>query len=239
MLEGQCVAVVIPAHNEEPFIRQVVLSIPAFVDHAIVVDDGSDDATLAQVCAELRPGLHCIRHATRRGVGAAILQGYDLALRLGADVVAVMAGDGQMDPDDLRTLLMPALKGEADYVKGNRLAHPEVRRRMPKARWLGNRIFSTLTRWLTGLAIEDSQCGYTAITAKTLRALPLEKIWRSYGYTNSLLGELAFGGFAVREVVVRPRYGEEQSGLRAHHVMVVIPWVLLRIGGRRLRAAFA
>jgi hypothetical protein len=89
-------------------------------------------------------------------VGAAIVTGYGRALAAGADLVAVMAGDAQMDPADLPRLLDPLVEGRADYAKGNRLAHPEVWRAMPAVRLVGNALLTRFTRWATGLRVSDS-----------------------------------------------------------------------------------
>jgi hypothetical protein len=131
-----------------------------------------------------------------------------------------MAGDGQMDPADLASVLVPVLRGAADYVKGNRFLHAE-RNRMPFGRRLAGKVLAGLTRRATGLAIDDSQCGYTAISAQALRSLPLDELWPRYGYPNDLLGLLAAAGLRVAEVAVRPIYADEASGIRPWHALVV------------------
>ncbi|HEY4058203.1 MAG TPA: glycosyltransferase family 2 protein, partial [Kofleriaceae bacterium] len=133
------VAVVIPAFNEERAIGETVATVPAWVDDVIVVDDCSADETrknagLAAARAGRTTGFEVIRHAANSGVGRAITTGYRRALAVGADVAVVMAGDGQMDPDDLPALLEPIAEGRADYVKGNRFRHPAIWSTMPATR---------------------------------------------------------------------------------------------------------
>ena len=45
MMGEHTVGVVIPAHNEERHIKDVLETLPAVVDYAVVVDDGSTDQT--------------------------------------------------------------------------------------------------------------------------------------------------------------------------------------------------
>src|SRR4051812_18210030 len=144
MFRGRVVAVVIPAFNEADKVAATIGTVPAFVDHIIVVDDGSADATAA--VAQRAPGVEVIVHDRNRGVGAAITTGYARALELGAQATAVMAGDGQMDPADLSRLLAPVVDGHADYAKGNRFAWPGNWRAMPAVRLIGGAVVSLLTR---------------------------------------------------------------------------------------------
>jgi hypothetical protein len=172
-------------------------------------------------------------------VGAAIVTGYEEAFARGADVCAVMAGDGQMDPADLAHLLSPVLRGEAAYAKGDRLSFPGARGAMPITRWLGNLVLARLTALAIGLPVRDSQCGYTALTREAARELPLHKLWSGYGYPNDLLGMLSERNLPVSEVVVRPVYGDEESGIRLWHALFVVPFVLLRAFARRVRHALS
>ncbi len=239
MLERARIAVVVPAHNEEAWIAETVSRMPSFVDHVVVVDDASRDATAAEAARPGDPRVEVIRHADNRGVGAAIVTGYRRALALGAGVTAVMAGDGQMHPDDLAPLLLPVVRGAADYVKGNRLAHPGVFRAMPPARLAGTAALAWLTRHAAGLdRLADSQCGFTAVSAGALAALgpDLDALWPRYGYPNDLIGALARRGQRIGEVVVRPVYRGEASGLRPWH-LATIGYVIGRVAYRRLAAA--
>ncbi|MFW5739005.1 MAG: glycosyltransferase family 2 protein, partial [Myxococcota bacterium] len=234
MLEGACIAVVVPAHDESALIRQVLDTIPAFVDHVIVVDDASRDDTVAIALKHPDPRVHVLRHPVNRGVGAAIATGYRIAVDAGAHIVAVMAGDGQMDPADLPSVVRPVLDRVADYVKGVRLQHPDIHR-MPLPRRVGTKVFGWATRHALGLpALTDSQCGYTAISADAIRKLDLQTLWPRFGYPNDLLGQLAMRGLRVAEVPVRPIYGQEKSELRARHALV-IAWLIGRAAWRTRR----
>lgn len=244
MLERARIAVVVPAHDEEAWIAETVRLMPAFVDHVIVVDDASADGTAREAlrAAGAPPALHArvevIRHADNRGVGAAIVTGYRRARALGADVVAVMAGDGQMHPDDLAAVVLPVARGDADYIKGNRLAYPGAWRTMPTARLAGTAALAWLTRHAAGLdRLSDSQCGFTAISAAALDALggDLEALWPRYGYPNDLLGALALRGQRIGEAVVRPVYRGEASGLRPWH-LASIGFIIGRVAYRRFAA---
>ena len=106
MFQEHRVSVVIPAHDEELLIERVVSGIPELVDHIIVVDDASSDRT-AEILRGLKvrygERLVVIRHPRNQGVGGAIVTGYEAALQIAREqhMVAVMAGDAQMDPEDL------------------------------------------------------------------------------------------------------------------------------------------
>src|SRR6266545_4721093 len=95
------IAVVVPAFNEATHIALTLRSIPRYVDRVVVVDDGSSDTTAIEVLRLNETRIDLVRHATNRGVGQALCTGYAKAFATGADIAAVMAGDGQMHPDDL------------------------------------------------------------------------------------------------------------------------------------------
>ena len=231
MIEDCRVAVVVPARDEARHSAAVVGSMPSFVDAIIVVDDGSRDDTATRAAVAGAP-VEIVRHARSRGVGAALTSGYRRALERGDDIIAVMAGDGQMDPDDLAAVVAPVAAGDADYVKGNRLGHPDVGRVMPVARRLGTTLLGRLTALATGVPLGDSQCGYTAIAARALKRVDVGAMWPRYGYPNDLLGMVAAAGLRVGEVTVRPVYRDERSGLRAYHV-ATISWLIARAAWRR------
>ncbi len=224
MLLGARVMVVVPAYDEAPRIGRVLRAMPAFVDRVLVVDDASGDDTAARARAIGDPRVEVIVHPKNRGVGSAIASGYRHALTMAGepnDAFAVMAGDGQMDPDDLHRVVEPVARGDTDYVKGNRFLASEVARAMPASRRLGGLAFSWLTARATGLPISDSQCGYTALSRAACLQLDLDGLWHGFGYPNDLLGQLAVRGLRIAEVVVRPVYADEKSKLRLWHVPVI------------------
>ena len=238
MLDDAIVAVVVPARNEERLISEVLKGVPSWVDRVIVVDDGSDDGT-AGVVKRGFPAVELITHEQCRGVGAAIRSGYFWCLDHGVDVVAVMAGDNQMNPRELQSLVQPIIRGEFDYVKGNRLTHPDVTRVMPWLRRIGTRALAVLTSWVSGVhGIQDAQCGYTAVRAESLQRIELTSLYPRYGYPNDLVVMLARTGARVAERPVTPIYASESSGLRPMLAIFTHSYVLIRawwLRGRRAR----
>ncbi|RAL23097.1 glycosyl transferase [Lujinxingia litoralis] len=235
MFEAKRVAVVVPAYCEAAILPRTLAGLPAYVDDVIVVDDGSPDATfeVARGLAAREARVEVVRLGFNYGVGRAIVSGYERALQLGADVVVVMAADDQMDPRDLPDVIAPVARGEADYVKGNRLRHDEIGR-MPPLRRAGTWALGRLTSVVSGLeGLEDTQCGYTAIGRAMLERLPLGELYPRYGYPNDMLIRLAERGARVAQPVVRPVYADEVSGLKITKVIGPISGILMRGAWRR------
>ena len=240
MLEEKQVAVVVPAHDEETLIATTIAGIPGFVDRIYVVDDASADATAERAAEVEDPRVAVITHERNRGVGAAIVTGYERAVADGADVVAVMAGDNQMDPGDLETLVRPVARGELDYAKANRLFTGQAWDLIPRTRYIGNAVLSLLTKIASGYwHIADSQSGYTAISAEMVRALDLDRVYTGYGFPNDLLVHLNVWNARVRDFQSRPVYGVgERSGIRYRKVVPRISWLLVKGFFWRLREKY-
>jgi len=240
MLEGKSVAVVVPAHDEEQLVATTLSGIPGFVDRIIVVDDGSRDATAERARALGDARVEILAHERRRGVGAAIVTGYKRALDEGMDVTCVMAADNQMDPGDLAALASPVARGELDYAKANRLFTGQAWTLIPRTRYIGNAVLSMLTKIASGYwHVADSQSGYTAIGRDMLAQLDLDRVYPGYGFPNDFLVHLNVWNARVRDFPSRPVYGVgERSGIRYHHVVPRISWLLLKGFFWRLREKY-
>lgn len=132
------------AGNIGRLVEETYEVIPADVlAEVIVVDDGSDDATPAEIKSLIRsskyPGLRYLRHASRSGQSTALRTGI---LAAQSPVIAQMDGDGQNDPRDIPKLLAllaepntegPALVGG---VRTERKAEGSKRFASKAANWI-------------------------------------------------------------------------------------------------------
>lgn len=167
-----------------------------------------------------------INHIDNGGVGAAIATGYKWCKDHSIDCTAVMAGDGQMDPNELESICLPVVEEGVDYVKGNRLIHRSAWLVIPRIRFFGNSILSILTKVASGYwHVSDTQTGYTALSNSALNAIRLYDIYKSYGMPNDMLVKLNIAFCAMREVEIKPVYNVgEQSKMK---IMKVIPTVTI------------
>lgn len=229
MYKDRKIHVVVPAHNEEKLIGKTISTMPDYVDRIIVVDDCSKDATYnvaRSFIEKLGTRLIIIKHKRNQGVGAAIVTGYKKALSEKADVVAVMAGDAQMDPKQLSRLIDPIVADKADYTKGNRLFSKEIEK-MPRKRQRGNAILTLLTKIASGYwEVIDPQNGYSAASRKVLETIDLDRIHKRYGYCNDILVKLNIYNFRVMDVEMPPVYGEEKSGIKVRSYTFKMSWLL-------------
>ena len=240
MLEAKRVAVVVPAHNEAELIVATLQGIPEFVDRIYVVDDASTDETAERARTVGDSRVDVIVHDRNRGVGAAIVTGYKRALADGIDATAVMAGDNQMDPDELEELALPVVRGELDYAKANRLFTGSAWTLIPRSRYLGNAVLSFLTKIASVYwHVADSQAGFTVLSLRVLRLLDLDRIYTSYGFPNDMLVHLNVWNARVRDFPSRPIYGVgERSGIRIRRVVPRISWLLWKGFFWRLREKY-
>lgn len=242
MYKDKIITVVVPAHNEASQIQHVIESMPKFIDRIVIVDDCSADETsvVVQNLLDDYPKVHLIRHEVNQGVGGAIATGYKWARDENTDVAVVMAGDGQMDPDDLPALLDPVVEGRADYSKGDRLTTGDAYKNIPKVRYFGNSILTLLTKIASGYwHVTDSQTGYTAINKKALHTIDWDKMYKRYGQPNDLLVKLSIYDFRVVDVPIRPVYNVgEKSGIRVKKVMFTMSWLLIKLFFWRIKEKY-
>jgi glycosyltransferase involved in cell wall biosynthesis len=223
------IGVVIPAYNEENLIQRTLTSIPGYVDRVYLIDDASTDATRERVKEYKDHRIILICHPENRGVGASIATGYKQALRDGLDIVAVMAGDNQMDPKYLPYLLDPIVWKAAEYTKGNRLVRPELRKGMSPWRSFGNSLLTYFTKMSSGyFEMIDPQNGYTAISRRALQKLDLDTIYNGYGYCNDILAKLNVAGVKVLDVIIPARYADEKSKIRYGAYILRVSWLLVK-----------
>ncbi|MCG3175846.1 MAG: hypothetical protein MOGMAGMI_00782 [Candidatus Omnitrophica bacterium] len=233
MYRGLRVAVVVPAYQEADQLPAVLRAIPDHADSVVVVDDGSADGTERSVLDRARDDdrIVLLRHERNLGPGAAVISGYRWALTRGFDAIAVIDGDGQIDPSLLPLVLDPIASGTADYAKGDRLSSADSRRHTPRLRLIGNLLLTALTRRLSGYAeLSDSQNGFSAISARALRAFDWDLAHRGYGRPLQTLTWLGRAGFRLAQVPHPSRYGVgERSKMRLGRDVFVILGLLLRL----------
>jgi glycosyltransferase involved in cell wall biosynthesis len=235
MFKGLSIAVVVPAHNEEALIAQTVTSMPELVDHIVVVDDASTDATGEKATATADPRLELIRHEQNKGVGGAILTGHRRAIDLGADVAVVMAGDAQMDPEYLPQLLDPICDDGYDFTKADRFFGFDSFQGMPRYRVVGNVVVGFLAKASTGYwNLFDPLNGYTATRTSALERLPLERIRADYAFECDILVYLNTIRARAKDVPIPAVYGDERSGIRLFRDARRLLWSLFKGFWRRI-----
>ncbi len=262
MYKGKRIGVVVTAYDEAAFVGRVIETVPAFVDRIYAVDDASPDeswAVIRRTAERLNERAESesadpavavadggddrrvvpIRHEENRGYGAAVKTGYRRAVEDGMDVVAVMNGDGQMDPAILDRIVDPVAAGEADYAKGNRLRSPADRAEMSTFRLFGNAVLTGLSKFASGYwSIGDPQNGYTAISREAIEELDLEAITDQYGFLNHVLTHLNVADRRVADVPMSAVYGDEESSIRYVPFVRFVSLLLLRSFCWRLKTKY-
>ena len=178
MYRGLSVIAIAPVLNEEVKIGEVVRRTPRpLVDCLLVVDDGSTDRS-AEVALSLGARVHSMGRVA--GVGAAIREGYRVAVEEGFDVAVVMAGNNKDSPEEIPILLDPIVERRADFVQGSRfLKRDRNFGPMPFYRRVATRVHPLLFSWVAGRRVTESTNGFRAIRKEVLAdpRLDLDQKW--------------------------------------------------------------
>ena len=194
--QSASVSVVIAAYNEAPVIGSVVCDALRAVPSAevVVVDDGSTDDTGGVAAGA---GARVVQLQTNAGKGAAVRRGL---MEARGDVIVLIDGDGQDDPAEIPWLI-EALRPDVDLVVGSRfIGRFEPGAITPVNHW-GNRFLTAMINLLFSTALTDTQAGFKAFRAETLRRVNLSA--QRFDIEVDLLGGLLRAGGRVVEVPVR------------------------------------
>jgi glycosyltransferase involved in cell wall biosynthesis len=218
---------VIAAYNEDRFIGSVVLKAQRYVDHIIVVDDGSTDQT--PFVAE-QAGAVVIRHEHNRGKAEAVNTGLQRAREMNAALVILMDADGQHDPAEIPALIAPIEAGQVDLVVGSRFLG--VRSRIPRWRVMGQHVLTLATNIASGVSLSDSQSGFRALSHKALQTLSFRP---NGGF--SIESEMQFliqqHRLLVQEIPVSMTYAEGPKRNPFAHGLQVINGIIALVSQHR------
>jgi dolichol-phosphate mannosyltransferase len=221
----ETIAVIIPCYRVRRHILEVLSGIPASVSKVYVVDDACPEQTGQYVLEHSQdPRVQVLFHPQNLGVGGATLSGYKAAYEAGVDILVKVDGDGQMDLILLPSLIEPIISGQADYCKGNRFFDPHYLTAMPRVRILGNLVLSFAAKLSSGYwDVMDPTNGYTALAAPIYPLLNAERIEQRYFFESDMLFRLGLVQAVVRDVPMRPKYGNEASSLSLAKTIVEFP----------------
>lgn len=200
----------IPAHNEVLTVRKIVDQAAHFVDRVIVVDDGSTDGT-----SQSLEGADCIvlRGEENLGKGHRLVEGFDHAFSLGAEVVVTLDADQQHDPNDIPAFLSAHVGRPDALILGDRSGDME---NMIPYRRKGIKFGNFFIGWACNQAIKDAQCGMRAYPRSFWRKVKVpEKYTTGFMYETSALMYAAKEGMRFFYVPVKARY--EGYVLRPSH----------------------
>ena len=188
MISTKKIALVIPCYKVSKQLKQVLLHLPEFIDDIIVIDDACPENSGKIATNLAKDNIHIIEHEENQGVGGAVISGYRKAISLQSDIIVKLDGDGQMDPDQIATLVQPILNNTADYTKGNRFHDFEALKAMPKTRLFGNSLLSFIIKAASGYwHMMDPTNGFCAISRKALQSIHLNKIDKRYFFETEML----------------------------------------------------
>ena len=197
---------VIPAYNEgERLAGTVEICLP-YVDHLVVVDDGSTDKNF--VAPPSNNKVTFLRHCINRGQGAALRTGTEAALKLGADIIVHLDADGQHDPSDIAVLIDPIKNNEADIVFGSRFMGIEPAG-MPFKRRLLIRGIRFFNLWVLGIpkSLTDPQSGLRAMNARAARLIQFNQ--DRMAHASEILQLVTRSTLRWKEVPAHVRYTQE------------------------------
>ena len=216
MLLGKRIVVVMPAYHAGRTLAATWRDLPReVIDDIIVVDDASDDDTVA-VARSL--ALDVILHPRNTGYGGNQKTCYREALARGADIVVMVHPDYQYDPRLVTPMAGMIASGVYEMVIGSRiLGGGALKGGMPLWKYVANRLLTLFENLLLGAKLSEYHSGYRAFSRSLLDAVPWAQNSNDFVFDNEILAQAIVGGFRIGEISVPTRYFPDASSIDFVH----------------------
>ena len=199
------ITVGIPAYNEEKNIASIIVKLKKIVDTIIVCNDGSNDST-SEIAKNL--GVIVIDHSKNLGYGAGIHSIFRKAREINSDVLVTIDADGQHRIEDIKKVVEPIEKGEADLIIGSRFLDT-TQKQIPKYRKIGIKLITKVTNSSLKNKITDSQSGFRAYSKNVVSKLNVSDT--GMGISTEILIKSSAHGFRIAEVPITVLYDGDTS----------------------------
>ena len=213
MINEKKIVVVMPAYNAEKTLEKTFNEIPFdIVDEVIIVDDFSNDNTLAE--AKKLGIQHVIVHEQNKGYGANQKTCYKKALDLGADIVIMLHPDYQYTPKLIHSIAYLISNGLYPVVLGSRiLGKGALKGGMPYYKYLANRFLTAFQNIMIDAKLSEYHTGYRAYSKEVLEAINFEENSDDFVFDNELLSQILYAGFEIAEITCPTKYFAEASSI--------------------------
>lgn len=213
MINNKSITVVMPAYNAEKTLERTYQALPLeIIDQVIVVDDASQDRTVA--IGETLPGVQVIQHAENAGYGANQKTCYKAALDGGADVVIMVHPDYQYQPELCGAMASMIAFGTYDCVLGSRiLGSTALRGGMPAYKYIANRLLTLFQNLILGCKLSEYHTGFRAFSRPVLESLPLTKNSDDFVFDNQMLIQIINRTYSIGEISCPTRYDPDSSSI--------------------------
>ncbi|MDQ3008761.1 MAG: glycosyltransferase family 2 protein [bacterium] len=235
MSKGKKIVVVVTAYKVEdllePTINRIDSALWKKISTVLIINDCSPDETL-QVAKRLRkkfPKITIINKSINEGYAQAQKTGYLKALKMGADIVVLLHGDGQYAPEELSKLLKPLERNVADIVQGSRiLGGGALAGGMPLYKYVANRILSTLENLAFSMNLAEYHSGYMLYSRKALETIPFQRLSDTFHFDGEMLIMGKICGLKILQLPIPTTYAGETSSLKPIPYGVVVLKTILR-----------
>lgn len=241
MKNKYALSVVIPAYNEAERLPRTLEKIGQFLSgfikksEVIVVDDGSNDQTVAKVealIADYPLPLKIIRQPQNQGKGAAVKKGIEASE---GDFILLMDADSSTDISQLPALW--SKRGAAIIIGSRYIRAGSIKRRQSLTRRLISRLGNWLIRTLTGLSLADTQNGFKLLAGSSARQIFQRVTIERWGFDIEALVIAQENRIPLLEVPVS-WYDDKRSKIRAGRDAWRTFQELLKIVGNRRRGLY-
>jgi len=195
-------SIVIPVHNEEKTLGEIVkrvlaVKLKGIKKEIIIVDDKSTDESrkIMEKLKEKHSSIKLVFRSQRGGKGAAVRSGFKKA---SGEYIIIQDADLEYDPKDIPRLLRPIREGKAQVVYGSRFTGEH--RNMFFWHMVGNKFLSLVTNLLYNTTLSDMEVCYKLFPRSLLKNIPLcENGW---GWDPEITVKILKQGIRIYEVPI-------------------------------------
>lgn len=207
--------IIVAAYNEERHLPDLLPRVKRYGLQIVVVDDGSRDNSysIAQ-----RHKVIVLRHAVNLGKGAAMKTGAEYALAKGAKAMLFIDADGQHHPEEIPQFISALKRHDIVFSYRKRVGPAPLIRR------LGGRTINILFRLLYGVRLQDSICGFRAMSAQAYRKVRWSS--RDYSVESEMIARAGKAGLRYTEIPIDTIYHDKYKGMTILDGAIVL-WNLL------------
>ena len=222
---------IVPVFNEESKLKALLYEIKLYLKKNndvdfLLINNGSTDNSFNLLKLS---GIRVISFKKNFGIGFALIQGLNIALKENFDYVIHLAGNGKMKPSQIDLFKKKIRKGY-NFVNGSRFINKKDYKSNPFMRIVLIKILSFFISFIYNKKITDATCGYRCFNVNLFRNhfnFLNQKKFYSYKYEYYTYGKALLSS-KVRfcEVPVEMRYTNKNYS----KIKPIIDWLPIIFG---------